>query len=506
MRIELHGIGKRFGGQTALKDISLTLSSGEVHALVGENGAGKSTCLGIAGGRISPSSGELLIDGEPVSLHNPRDAVRHGIVSVHQELSIVPHLTAVQNVFLGQELRSSFLREDRRRMRSRFRQICDTLELDFDPDMSAEQMSVGDQQMLEIMKALVSEARAVFLDEPTAALGPNERRKLFGVIDRFVENDVIVAFVSHNLDEVLQVSDRVTVFRDGALVESRPVEKWNRTTLTTSMIGKAIRSRQTATGSRSERAAVEPAVSVTDLRGGKVGPISLSVGKGEIVGIAGLVGSGRSTLLRVLAGDQPADSGRIAFDGDPATGLHRSVRRARDNGVFFLNEDRKGAGLLPEATSSENMILGNLAQVSRSGFVSRTRIRKRVRSAAERVGFDLGRIETPVAQLSGGNQQKALLARALIFSPGLLLADEPTRGVDIGAKAEIFDAVRELAAGGTTVLMVSSEFEELEEQCSRVYVMWSGKIVAELTGREMTVENMVRLSFGPQATRKVDDE
>ena len=499
MLIELRGVGKRFGGQTALRDIHLTLEPGEVHALVGENGAGKSTCLGIAGGRVTPSAGEVLVDGAPVAFHRPRDAARHGIVSVYQELSIVPQLTAVQNVFLGQEMRAGLFQEDRRRMREEFLRICGELRLDFDPDAPADRLSVGDQQMLEIMKALASDAKAVFLDEPTASLGPREREKLFSVIDLLVRKRVVVAFVSHNLDEVLQVSDRVTVFRDGALVESRPTGEWSRDSLTTAMIGGTLASvAEPVAPPVGSPGDPDRSVVATEVRGAHVGPVSLSLRPGEIVGIAGLVGSGRSTLLRMLAGDQRAAAGRLRVGETGDQPLPASVRRARRRGVFLLSEDRKGTGLLLEASSAENIVLGNLDAVSRGGLVRGTLVKRRAAAVAERVAFDLRRLETPVVQLSGGNQQKSLLARALLFSPALLLADEPTRGVDIGAKAEIFAALHDLAASGTSVLMVSSEFEELAERCTRVYVMWHGRIVAELSGRELTVDNMVRLSFGPE--------
>lgn len=402
MLIELRGVGKRFGGQTALRDIHLTLEPGEVHALVGENGAGKSTCLGIAGGRVTPSAGEVLVDGAPVAFHRPRDAARHGIVSVYQELSIVPQLTAVQNVFLGQEMRAGLFQEDRRRMREEFLRICGELRLDFDPDAPADRLSVGDQQMLEIMKALASDAKAVLLDEPTASLGPREREKLFSVIDLLVRKRVVVAFVSHNLDEVLQVSDRVTVFRDGALVESRPTGEWNRDSLTEAMIGGTLAPVAVPVAQPAgSPGAADRSIVATEVRGAHVGPVSLGLRPGEIVGVAGLVGSGRSTLLRMLAGDQRADAGRLRVSETGDQPLPTSVRRARRQGVFLLSEDRKGTGLLLEASSADNIVLGNLDAVSQGGLVRGTLVKRRAAAVAERVAFDLRRLETPVVQLSG---------------------------------------------------------------------------------------------------------
>jgi ABC-type sugar transport system ATPase subunit len=494
MSIELRDITKHYGGTVALDSVSVTLVAGSVHALVGENGAGKSTCLAIAGGHAVPSSGIVLVDDEPVRMMGPRDGSSRGIVTIHQELSIIGELSAVQNVFLGAEPRRAGLLADGRAMRAAFAALRERLDVSIDPDKLAGELSVSDQQMLEIMKALVREPSAVLFDEPTASLGPREREKLYAVIRDLRAAGTAIAFVSHNLDEVLALSDTVSVFRDGRLIGTSDAGEWNRSSLTEAMVGHALAGPGTR---RTDEPQGPPALRVEGVGDERTSDVTFEIAPGEVVGVAGLVGSGRSNLLRLLGGVQPAVTGSMTLEGRPVA-WPASVREARRRGLALLHEDRKDAGILPEATSRDNILLGNVGATSTWGLVSRRRDEPRVRDAATQVGLSHARLDTPVQQLSGGNQQKTLLARLLLQHPRVVLADEPARGVDVGAKSEIFASLHRLAAAGSAVLMVSSEFEELEEHCHRVLVMWHGGIVAELRGDEITRQRMILHSFGPE--------
>nr|WP_275941277.1 sugar ABC transporter ATP-binding protein [Planosporangium flavigriseum] len=474
--------------------IDLRVEAGTIHALVGENGAGKSTCLGVLAGRVTPDSGTVTVAERPHPFGSPRQAARAGVAAIYQELSVVPTLTALENVFLGQERRRASVFEDRRRMREQYRALCARLDVAIAPAQPVAELSIGDQQMIEIMRALVGTPTAILLDEPTAALGPRERSVLYRVVRELKADGVTIIFVSHNLDEVLDLADHATVFRDGRISESRPTAEWTKADLTRAMVGHslspAIRTEQRNTRPR-ELLAVENLTV-----GSKIQNLSLSLAEGEVVGIAGLVGSGRTTLLRALAGDTPPASGSMRLHGDPRR-WPRSVREARRAGIALLTEDRKRSGLFAEATSSDNLLISNLGAVSRLGVVSGSRSVAASRSAATAVRLSEQRLSSPVGVLSGGNQQKVLLARAVHFQPKVFLADEPNRGVDVGAKAEIAASLRGMAAQGSAILVVSSEFEDLYELCDRVLVMWRGTLVAELIGPEITIDAMVSKVFGP---------
>lgn len=493
MTLTLVGVSKRYGETHALSDINLTFEPGQVHALVGENGAGKSTCLGILGGRVQPSTGRLEVSGTTVSFSKPRAAADLGIQSIYQELSVLPNLTALQNVFLGQEIRRHRIGEDRAAMLAVYVRLAERLQVRVHPDAEVGDLSIGDQQMVEVMRCLVREPKAVLFDEPTAALGPREREALYRVIRELRDSGVMVLFVSHNLDEVLSISDRVSVFRDGRLCETRDGGGWDRNSLMRAMVGHVPEAARSGLPRPADGAPV--VLRVEGLSDRKLHDVTFELGAGEIVGVAGLVGAGRTSLLRALSGATIPHSGRLILGGAEVP-WPSSVRVARNHGIAFLTEDRKKSGILAEATTRENIMLGNVAQVSTLGVVANERLRSTAATAAAGVKLAAGKLSTPIGTLSGGNQQKALLARVVQFAPRVLLADEPTRGVDVGAKAEIAATLQGLAREGTTVLMVSSEFEELVENCHRVLVMWHGRIVAELHGDDVTVEAMVSSAFG----------
>jgi ABC-type sugar transport system ATPase subunit len=498
--LRLRDIGKRFGGTRALAGVSFDVAAGTVHALVGENGAGKSTCLGILAGRVVPSEGEVELFGRPARFGDPRASRRAGVYAIYQELTIAPDMTTQANVFLGQTLaRHGILRE--RDMRRRFRELCEELGVDVPSDVPAGALSVGSQQLVEIMRALVAEPRVVLFDEPTASLAAREREVFYGVLRRLRERGTTVVLVSHNLDEVLALSDEVTVFRNGRLTASRPAARWGKAELVHAMVGDVVVGAAGAHGRPEPRADAAGTVRIRGLRvDGVLHDVDLEVRPGEIVGLGGLVGSGRTTLLRALAGDVRAQAGSLEIGGRKVR-WPSSVPRARRLGIFLIPEDRKAAGVIGGLPAADNILLADLASTARFGVISRSRARAAAAEASRGMGFAEGRLGAAAGTLSGGNQQKLLLARAAHCKPSVLLADEPTRGVDIGAKAEIVRTLKALAASGMAVITVSSELEELEGLCDRVVVLSRGEVVGEIDDpQRMTVESILQLAFRTQET------
>jgi ABC-type sugar transport system ATPase subunit len=513
------GVTKRYGATEALKGIDLEIGAGTVHALVGENGAGKSTALGVIAGRISPSGGRVELFGDEIPYGRPRALRSAGVAAVYQELTIAPLLSVEANVFLGQpEARLGFLQG--RDMRKRYLELCK--ELGVAPEAKGTQagrLSVAGQQLLEIMRALVRNCRVILFDEPTASLAVPEREALYGLMQRLRERGITIVFVSHNLEEVLMLADAITVFREGRRMRTAPRAEWSKVTLVRAMLGETGDARFTeGLLDRSEPApeptsadpAVADAVTVVApeatspplLRAegvtvtGAIEDIWLEVRPGEILGIAGLVGSGRTTLLRALAGAEGKARGRLWIEGKEI-GWPRTVRAARKAGTALLPEDRKSEGLALSMASMDNIVLGDMRKSSRLGFLSRRRTERAAAAACEGVGFSLGRLSTPAMQLSGGNQQKLLLARWRHSPPKVLLADEPTRGVDIGAKAEIVEMLEEMAADGMAIIVVASELEELVALSHRILVLSGGRIVAGLdrSDRQITVAEILHSAF-----------
>jgi rhamnose transport system ATP-binding protein len=455
--LRLRGVGKRFGATVALQHVDLDVEAGSIHALVGENGAGKSTLLGILAGRLAGSEGRAEALGAPLPAGDPRAARAAGVVAIYQELTIVPQLSAVANVFLGApEARGGWLA--RRAMTRRFRALAERLGAEIDPAARAGALSIADQQLLEVMRALRAHARVILLDEPTAPLAPAERAALLTLMDDLRQDGVTMLFVSHNLGEVLQIADRVSVFRDGRLVSTRPTAAWTRSDLIRAMLGEADAG-PSAGARRTPAPAAARAVPLLSVRElavpGVLADVSLDAHAGEIIGVAGLVGSGRTTLLRALAGLERGATGRLRLRGQPA-GWPRTVRAALALGIALVPEDRKAQGLVPGLSGTRNVALADLGAISTRGWISNTRARARAAEAACGFGFDERRLAEPVSRLSGGNQQKLLLARWAHRRPAVLLADEPTRGIDIGAKAQILATLRTFTAAGAAVVLVSS--------------------------------------------------
>lgn len=501
----LLGITKSFGGTRALKGIDLTIQPGRVHALVGENGAGKSTALGVMAGRISPTTGLIQTPlGEFQGL-TPKRARGIGIHAVYQELTIVPALSPQANVFLGSELRTAgFLRAGE--MRQQYVDLCERVGVRASTASRAGSLSVAEQQMLEILRAVRSNARVILFDEPTAALAASERTAFFRLVDQLKTEGVAIAFVSHNLDEVLAHSDEVTVFRDGEVVERASAGDATKSDLVSAMLGATLADRPVRNRKQSP-APRDVLLSVTNLTTSKsASPQDFDLLRGEILGIAGLVGSGRTSLLRALAGLDSAAQGTVAMEGQQWM-LPWTVRKAQQVGLSLLPEDRKLQGLSLRLSAAGNISMGQSDKAARFGFVNATSLREMCSSAVGGLGFDTQRLGSPAWTFSGGNQQKLLLGRWIVASQPILLADEPSRGVDVGVREQIENALRDFTQQGRSVILVSSELEEVSALSDRILVMKSGEIVATLvSGQDDTsVENLLRLAFGATSREETRD-
>jgi ABC-type sugar transport system ATPase subunit len=473
----------------ALEDFDVEFGAGQVHALVGENGAGKSTLLKILTGAEEPTSGHLEIFGESVTFSGPKDAQRHRISAVYQELTIIPTLTAAANVFLGRETsKVGFLAE--RAMRARFGALCAEFEVKIPPRARAGGLSIADQQVLEIMRGLEWDSRIIVLDEPTATLAVHEREVLYKIVRRLAARGVTIIFISHDLDEVLQLAEMVTVLRDGRKVETRSSEEWTKPELVRGMLGRTASMDVPKT-----RSAGAEVLRVRNLRvPGFLDHVDLEVRAGEILGVAGLVGSGRTELLRAIAGMDPAATGSLSLHGRPVK-WPRSPREAMRLGIGLAPEDRKAQGLVLGMPVFDNVNLPALSAAANSGFLRRRRELEAAEVRAERVALNRRVLNRPVRTLSGGNQQKVLIARWIERGLRVFLVDEPTRGIDVGAKVEVFTLLDWLAAQGLGVVMVSSELEEVAEYSDRVVAIAGGRVAAEFDARDLAVSTMLGALF-----------
>jgi len=483
--VELEGVSKRFGGVLALDGISLKVEAGSIHALVGENGAGKSTLGKIVAGALQADEGRLLVRGEAVSFRSPREALGSGIAAIAQELSIVPQLSVAENVFLGAEPRSAgWVR--RRALGKRYERLAESAGFALPADRPAGWLRTAEQQQVEILRALSRDASLIVMDEPSAALGGPDVERLHEIIRRLAASGKTILLVSHFLREVLSLADTVTILRDGQLVRTRPASEEREESLIQGMLGRPLGA-AFPDKPAVPAADVAPALVVRDLHAPGVAGVSLSVREGEIVGLAGLVGAGRTELARAIFGADRRSAGSVEpGGGGPAASLR--------HGLAMLPESRKEQGLVFGRSVIENVSLSSLRGVSRAGVVNR----RAERAAAGQIldGWALkGDTDAPVASLSGGNQQKVLFARMLMCSPRVLIADEPTRGVDVGAKRAIYDLLVSLAERGVGVLLISSEIEELLGLAHRVLVMRAGRVVKELGPDDMSESAILAAAF-----------
>ncbi len=484
---ELRGITKRYPGVTALDDVSLAVRAGEIHALAGENGAGKSTLIKVLGGAVTPDGGDVLIDGQPVRLNSPHAALERGISVVHQELVSAPSLSVMENVLLGRLPRSPVGTVRWRTARSRARDALDRVGLGVDERVVMGRLSLGQQQLVEIARALVRDARVLVLDEPSAILGGRDLEVLYGVVRSLRDRGVAVVYISHRLKEVLALSDRVSVLKDGRSQGTVDVGELDEARLVTMMTGRQLFAppRPAVQDGAATLLEARPSVGVPSAGQG----LGVEVRAGEIVGLAGLVGSGRTEVARAIFGADPG-----AYDVTVAGRAfgRRSPRAARRAGIAYLPEDRKDQGLLMNRSIRENVGLASLRARSVVGLLRPRQDRATVARLTKRVGLKASSIEAPPSTLSGGNQQKVMLARWLATSPTVLILDEPTRGIDVGGKSEIYALMRQLTDAGRGILMISSEVEEVVAMSDRVLVMSQGRIVAEYAGEDITEDNISR--------------
>jgi rhamnose transport system ATP-binding protein len=487
----VRGIRKRYGAAVALDDVSLEFAPGEIHALVGENGAGKSTLGKIVAGAVAPDAGEILVDGEPVSYRAPRDAIRHGIGLIEQEFALAPDLSVLDNVFLGVEIASRGLL-DRAQQRERFAQLAERIGFKGRSSAPVRTLRTADQQKVEILRQLVRDTRLIVMDEPTAALTRDEADRLLQITRELRDDGVTVIYVSHILGDVLALCDTVTVLKDGRRVRTAPATEETTDSLVTAMLGRSL---DVAFPTPSPPPADAPVV--LSVRGLSRPPafhdISFDVRAGEIVGLAGLVGSGRTEIARAIFGADPAD-GTVAIDGRPVRS--RSPRTSIRRGLALLPESRKDQGLVMVRPLTENVTMAHVGAVSRRGVLAKRREQRVVGDALKSVDARAASTSLAVSSLSGGNQQKAALAKWLVRTPRLLLADEPTRGIDVGAKRGIYDLLHDLAADGLGVLLISSELGEVLGLAHRVIALRAGRIVGEYAGDEADEETIMRAVFG----------
>lgn len=473
--LTLEGVTKRFPGVVALDNVRFEIRPGEVHALLGENGAGKSTLIKLVSGVYRPDEGTIRIGGEPVRFESPQAAQAAGIATIYQELLLFPELTVAENIFMGHAPRGRFGALDWSRMRARAVELLEELDIrDLDPDAIVGSLSVGNRQRVEIAKALSQNARILIMDEPTAALTEHDVARLFGIVRLLRERGVGVVYISHRLEEIFILADRVTVLRDGQYVATKPVSETDNDDLIEMMVGRRI----DQLFPKIEAPVGEPVLEVRDLvRRPMTNGVSLTVRAGEIVGLSGLVGAGRSELALTIFGVTPAESGSILIEGKETR--IRSPGEAKELGIAYVPEDRGHQGLVRPMPILTNASMAILDRLSRNSVIDRGAEKALAEESVQRFSIRASGIEQIVGKLSGGNQQKVVLAKWLATEPRLLIMDEPTRGIDVGAKSEIHRLMSELAGQGLAILMISSELPEIMGMSDRILVMRGGRIVAE---------------------------
>jgi monosaccharide-transporting ATPase len=493
--LQMSGIDKSFNGIPALIGASLEVETGEIHALIGQNGAGKSTLIKILTGYYTRDAGEILFSGAPFSASSPKAAQEGGISTIYQEINLIPYRSVAENIFLSRERhRFGFL--DWARMHREAEELLSRFRIKVDVRQSLSQCSTAIQQMVAIARAVSFDSKLVIMDEPTSSLDDHEVAVLFGVIRQLKSSGVSVIFVSHKLDELYAVCDRVTVMRDGRTVVTGSLTSLSKLSLVTTMIGRELESassKQTAfgeAGAPGHHIANTSLLSVRNLSlGRRVSDASLEVRAGEIVGLAGLLGAGRSEVARAVFGAERPDKGVMEFNGTAFA--PKTPANAIAAGIGYCSEDRKLDGIVPDLSVRENLTLALLPNLAKTGIVDENEQAQVVERFVQRLGIKCATVDQPIRELSGGNQQKVLLARWLCLSPRLLILDEPTRGIDVGAKAEIQSLIAQLAADGLGVLMISSEMEEVVEGSDRVFVLREGRTVAEFSGDQIDEESIM---------------
>lgn len=494
--LQLNGIVKEFPGVKSLDNVSFTLEKGEVHALMGENGAGKSTLMKVVSGVYIPDGGEIVYKGETVKWSGPLEARKRGISIIHQELKLAPNLTVGENVLMGAETPKTKLGlVDWDAIHKRAKELLESIGSDLDTKQLVSSLSVAQQQMVEIARALSFKSDIIIMDEPSATLSNKEIDKLFSLIEVLKARGVAIVYVSHRMEEIFKISDRCTVLRDGKYVGTMLTKETTEKDLIKLMVGREIQTNIKKVQKNIDRNNTHPTLEVKNLNDGKtLVDGSFKVYPGEVVGISGLVGSGRSELLQAIFGHTKAKSGEIRLNGEVI--INKNPKQAIEKGIALVPEGRKDQSLFLELGVGENISVLNIAKKSTLGFVNRSAIQKLEKDYKEKLNVKTPNLAAKILNLSGGNQQKAIIARWLSIAPKVLLLDEPTRGVDVGAKAEIYEIIEGLAKEGFSVVVVSSELPEIMTLSDRVYVMYEGRVTGELAGDEISQESIMTYASG----------
>lgn len=493
MEIELRNIHKAFGSNEVLKGVNLTLKSGEVHALMGENGAGKSTLMNILTGIHKQDEGSIFVDGREVSFKNPVEAEKYGIAFIHQELNIWPNLTILENLFLMRSITNGFGILDFKKMRRIAEDKCRELHIELPLDMEAGECSVGQQQMTEILRNLLLDAKVVIMDEPTAALTERETETLFAVMRSLKQRGVAMVYISHRMEEVFNNCDTITVMRDGVSVDTRPVDKYGLDDIVCDMVGRSITEfypeRQNTPG--------EVILEVKNFnQPGLFTNVNFNLRKGEILGIAGLMGSGRTEIMRAIFGVDKCQSGEVYFKN-----AKLKISKPEDAikaGFGFITENRKTEGLILDFSIMRNIALPSIDGFARKNVIDYKLVNKFSADLASKLGVKAHTLDLEAGALSGGNQQKVVIAKWVGMNPDIIIMDEPTRGIDVGAKRDIYELMNELTASGVSIIMVSSELPEVLGMSDRILVIHEGMIAGELMHDEASQEKIMSLATGGQ--------
>lgn len=492
MNIEMKGIDKSFGTNQVLKNAGFLLRDGEVHALMGENGAGKSTLMKILTGVYTRDAGKVIVDGKEVEYHNPQEAEKAGIVFIYQELNVMFDLTVEENLFMGKEITKGFGICDKKAMRKKAKEVLDMMGVDINPSAVMSELSVGQQQMIEICKALMVDAKVIIMDEPTAALTQSETDALFKVIHSLRKKGVSMVYISHRMEEIFELCDRITVLRDGSYIGTEEIKDIDMNDIVKMMIGREIGERFPARDVKlgAEVLKVEKLTSP-----GVFHDVSFSVRAGEVLGVSGLMGAGRTEIMQAIFGNLPLESGKIYIEGKET--VIKNPEAAMKAGIGFITEDRKTEGLMLEKSIEENISLANLGKVSgKNHVISNSSEDALVKKGIEEFHIRCFGPSHECGNLSGGNQQKVVLAKWIYTDPKILILDEPTRGVDIGAKKEIYSVINEMAAKGVAIIMVSSELPEVLGMSDRIMVVREGEVRGIISKEEANQENVMTLATG----------
>lgn len=490
-KIEMEHITKRFGNTVALDDVSVCFETGKVNAIIGKNGSGKSTLIKSLAGVVHPDEGSVKVDGKTVKIEKPTDAFAHGIVTVYQELNLIPYLDVAENIFLGRQFKTKYGTIDKKKMLTEAQKLLDGLSPGIRADTRIMDLAVWQQQVVEIAKAMSYGPEVLILDEPTSSLAQHETDQLFEVIRRLKEQDVAILYISHRLQELSVIADTVTVLRDGKLIGKADMKEVSSSDIVRMMFGEVKIDNSFNEIEYSDKTVLE----VKNLsRYPYFQNVSFTLRQGEVLGIAGMLGAGRSELVRSIFGADPNGDGEVYVFDEKVK--HRTPEIMKEKGVGFLPEDRKREGLILGMSCRENLVMTSLKKLIKMGMISRKIEREMVDRQVKNLMIKLGDVENPASSLSGGNQQKLVVGNWLNADPKIIIFDEPTRGIDINAKQQIFNIIRELCMQGISTIFISSELEELFKVCHRIIIMKRGKISGEIRPQEISAEDLYSVCMG----------